>query len=957
MAIQISDAQFGSVVIPGAITRINVRTPATGLGAFGVVAIVGEADQGPATGATGEDIETNFYTPGQIGNILAKYGSGNIVEAFKALAAPSNDNLITGSVTRIYVYKTNPSTAASSVLPTIGGDYATLEAISEGVLGNQLKWTVSAATSAVHPATDNFSYVPVAATGTSALLKYRISGGSQVTGTISPNQTPTAVAAALSAGDLMATGGVDRSIVSGLSAVTATLVASGSNISIQLGGSSVYPATAVIGDLLVIPSDSLYGSSAASVLATGSLTANAGAYVVTGVSNIAGSAILSAVKLSDNVSNTVLSAPVSGVAVLSTTVTNDLQVYSPLKFTVMSGLNRSSLVGLTSSGVTVTASGSNLQVNVSNSKIFAVGAAQPQVGDNMYIPSGSVVAGAGSANVGWYALTAVNNVTGTCYVTGARLSNGSPVSVASATITSSPDADIKILRPWIDGQIAGLEMSDNGGNTALTATFRTLGTDDPADFISSESDPTIVVGTEYQATVDIARSSDNLLESYVGLGGEAVLYLGYLGTTASVNVSSTQMAFTVTGGAGADLTINLSNYPNLTSLAEFISSQTGYAASVASNALGALPPAILDKGTFGCCSSVSEDSLPCTIKRDAFNFVAAVSGSPTVEIAEMDALAGLPEPQSVPQFFSGGAKNGTTGAAFNSAVDELAKISCNFVIPLFSRNASEDIADSKTESSSTYTIAAINAYVKSHCLAMSTPKRKKNRLGMCSFKGTFAQAKAEAQSLASARTALAFQDVKAVSMAGAIEQFQPWMLACVAGGMQAIGLYRSISRKFANVSGIVNPSGFSPKDDGQLEDALLSGMLVLEAPVTGGFRFVSDQTTYGKDANFVFNSLQVMYTSDYMAIDLANSFDNFAVGQAVSDISAGSALVFLQTKMGQYYANKLIASSDGAAAGYNSATVTIDGPVMRVGVNAYVTNAIQFVLISFDVSQVSQSAE
>ena len=957
MAITAVDSAFGSIVIPGAYPRINVRTPATGLGAFGVVAIVGEADQGPSTDATGEDIEANFYTPSQIGNIIAKYGSGNIVEAFKALAAPSNDNLITGSVTRIYVFKTNASTAASSIIPTIGDDYATLEAISEGVLGNQLKWTVSAATSAVHPATDSFSYVPVPSTGTSTLLRYRISGGSQVTGTISTNQTPTAVAAALSAGDLLATGGTDRSIVSGLAGITATLVASGSNISIQLGGSSVYPATAAVGDLLVLPSDGFYSSSTASILATGSLTANAGAYVVTGFSNVAGSAVLSAIKLADNVSATSLAAPVSGSAVLSTTVTNDIQVYSPLRFTVMSGLNRSSLVSLTSAGVTLTASGASLQVNVSNSKIFATGAAQPQVGDNMYIPSGSAVAGAGSANVGWYTLTTVNNVTGTCYITGSRLSNGSPVNVASATITSSPDADIKILRPWIDGQVAGLEVSDNGGNVALTQTFRVLGTSSPADFISSVSDPTIVVGTEYQATVEVARSSDNMLESYVGIGGDAVLYLGYLGTTASVNVSSTQMVFTVTGGAGANLTIDLSAYPNLTSLSEFINSQTGYASSVASNAMGALSPEILDKGTFGCCSSVSEDSLPCTIKRDAYDFETTIAGSPTVQVSDMVALTGLPEPQSVPQFFSGGAKNGTTGAAFNSAIDELAKISCNFVIPLFSRDATEDIAAAKTESSSTYTIAAINAYVKSHCLAMSTPKRKKNRLGMCSFKGTFAQAKVEAQSLASARTALAFQDVKAVSMSGAIEQFQPWMGACVAGGMQAIGLYRSISRKYANISGIVNPSGFSPKDDGQLEDALLSGMLVIEAPVTGGFRFVSDQTTYGKDANFVYNSLQVMYTSDYMAVDLANSFDNFAVGQAISDVSAGAALVFLQTKMGQYYANKLISSSDGAAAGYNSATVTISGPTMRVGVNAYVTNAIQFVLISFDVSQVSQTAE
>ena len=80
----------------------------------------------------------------------------------------------------------------------------------------------------------------------------------------------------------------------------------------------------------------------------------------------------------------------------------------------------------------------------------------------------------------------------------------------------------------------------------------------------------------------------------------------------------------------------------------------------------------------------------------------------------------------------------------------------------------------------------------------------------------------------------------------------------------------------------------------------MSGLLILENPPTGGFRWLSDQTTYGKDNNFVFNSLQVMYTADFMALDLLQSFDNFAVGQAISDISAANALVFLKYKMDQY---------------------------------------------------------
>ncbi len=709
---------------------------------------------------------------------------------------------------------------------------------------------------------------------------------------------------------------------------------------------------------MILPSGGLYSSSITvnSVLVgAASATVNAGAYVLTGVTNITNSAILTAVKLSDNVAATV-TTPVSIAAAFSATTSNDVQIYSPVKFTEMTGLNRSSLVNLTGSGVSVSASGSSLRLNVLSTVIFASGLATPQVGDNLYIPSGSVVVGAGSANVGWYTVTTVNNVTSSCYLVASRLSNGAPVNVVSATITSTPNADIKIVRPWVDGQVANMEIVDNSGTTGLTAVFRELGTSTAATFISSASDPVLIEATNYEATIDVSRSVDNVQESYVGVGGNPALQLGYLGTTATVSVSANSLVFTVTGGSGANLSLTLSNFGSLSALADFIDSQTGYAAAVPNNAIGALAPTVLDRGVFGIATSTAADVLPGVIKKDSYDFEQAILQSPTVEATLGTAgHAGLPEPSAV-AFLAGGTRAGTTGAQFNAGVDELGKVSCNFVIPLFSQDASADIAAELTDASSTYTIAAINAYIKSHCLSMSTPKKKKNRLGMCSIKSTFAGAKAQALSLASARTALMIQDVKAVSLSGAITQFQPWYGACVAGAMQAIGLYRSISRKFANVSGIVNPSGFSPKDDGQLEDALLSGMLILESPSTGGFRFVSDQTTYGKDSNFVFNSLQVMYTGDYMAIDLANSFDNFAVGQAISDISAGAALVFLQTKMGQYFNNKLIAPSGSANAGYDSATVTIDGPVMRIGVNAYITNAIQFVLISFDVSQVQQSA-
>jgi len=961
MAITVSEVGFGTLVIPSSAVKTNVRSPASGIGAFGIVAIIGEAEQGPGTGDTSaaENIEDNFYGPGQIGNVIAKYGSGNIIEAFKALAAPSNDPLITGAVTRIFIYKTNNSTSGTSSISTISGTYATLESQSEGILGNQLKWSASAATSAVAPTTGAFSYAPVPTAGTSALVKYRLQGGTEVTGTVSANQTPTTVATNLSAADFLVTGGVDRSAVTGLASVTAVLTASGAGITFALAGASVFPVTPVAGDLMIIPSGVLYGTSATSsfAAATTSYTFNAGAYVLTAVSNSTNSAILTATKLANNVGATLVN-PVTVSASFSATVTNDVQIYSPLTFTDMAGVTRSALTSLTNAGVSVTVTGSALRLNVaSGTAIFGTGSNAPLVGDNLFIPSGSAIIGAGSANVGWYTITTVNNVTSSAYLIASRLSNGAPVNVASATITATPNSDVKVVRPWIDGQRSEMEIVDNAGTTNLTSVFKDLATATAASFISTAATPVLVTGTDYKATVNVNRSIDNTQESYVSIGGNTALELGYLGTTATVSVSATNMVFTVVGGAGANLTLTFSNFGNLTALADYINQQTGYSAAVASNAVGSLPATILDQGLYGLATSTAASVLPCRIKKDSYDFEQALLGSPTV-IATLGAYGqtGLPEPTTVDHFFTGGARKGTTGAQFNAAVDELARINCNFVVPLFSQDASGDIASGLTDSASTYTISAVNAYVKSHCIAMSTPKKKKHRLGICSFKGTFANGIAQAQSLASARTALMIQDVKAVALDGTITQFQPWYGAAVAGGMQAIGLYRSISRKFANISGIVNPSGFSPKDDTQLETALLSGILVLENPPTGGFRFVSDQTTYGKDTNFVYNSLQVMYTSDFIAVDLANAFDNFAVGQAITDISAGAGLVFLQTKMGQYFNNKLIASSDQSASGYDSTSVTISGPVMRVGVNAYVTNAISFVLISFDVSQASQTA-
>ena len=363
MALTYSSSDFGTLIIPGAYTRLNVQTPASGIGVAGILALIGEADEGLATSAATEDLSLNYYTPSQMGDVINKYTSGPLVEAFKATVAPANDPNLPGSVTRIYLYKTNPSTIASSAIPTISTTYGTLSALKAGANGSNLKWEASVYTNSIAPTTGTFSYIPVPSAATSAILNYRIRGGANTSLTINPNIPPNTLVSTLTSGSLLATGGVNRSAFTGLATINVTTVAAGNSATFTLAAGSVFATTPVPGDLLVLPANTLYGATADSAFA-GAGSANLGTYVVTSVSNTTLSAFITATKVADHVNATV-TAPVSVVATpFSATVTNDMQVYSPMSITDKSGTNRNSFAALASAGVSVTASGANLRLNL-----------------------------------------------------------------------------------------------------------------------------------------------------------------------------------------------------------------------------------------------------------------------------------------------------------------------------------------------------------------------------------------------------------------------------------------------------------------------------------------------------------------------------------------------------------------------------------------------------------------
>lgn len=825
----------GTLIIPGAYPTVQVQSSATGLSVNGVLMLVGEADAGPDY-TLEDDLTVNAFGPDQLSDVVAKYKSGNLVDAFSIACSPANDPDIQGAPNSFILVKTNPSTKASANLTsTADGVYGVLYDQSYGQLGNLIYFTVTQLTAETPPTSGTFTYIPNVGTVDGSV---RINGGAELDLSLSGDTTPTAFVAALNAlTGITATGGVNRNILA-VSGTLAVVVVSGNNIT--LTRSVNWAVTPTVGDTLVIPAGSAI---------EGTSNDNVGAYVITSVTPT----VIGATKLSD--------------------------------------------------------------------------------------------AGKGGAVPGTITAPIAVNATNIAADTDAEAF--SPVSFAATSTTI------------IDGEGKTLEVNSIvGGTDLLIRQLFVLGTTTPVTWVSTSATPALLTSaSEYSVSLNDNRQMDNVTEQ-LSAGGQIALQMGYKGTSCSVTITPTALTTTVAGGAGANLSINLKQYPTLADLVAYISAQPGYSASVGSTSIGRMSPLGLDEGTFAAGTTFGNNTL--RIKVDAVKFYMAISqGSALVQfgLTGTPAPAGLPAVMASPTYLSGGAKGGTSDAIFTAALAAIENVQGNFVVPLFSRDATADISDGLTDSSSSYTIANVQAASLTHVLAMSTLKRRRNRQAFLSNRGTFAAAQAAAGTLASYRTSLCFQDVKVATPTAGVVQEQPWMLAALGAGMQAAGFYRAIVHKGINCSGVLQAAkDFKDSSDGDVETALLEGLLIAKKTPTGGFYWVSDQTTYATDANFVYNSIQAVYAADTIALTTSQAMETAFVGQSVADVSAALALAALESIMANLLQLKLIAVSDDAPKGFKNAVIRINGPVMLVSVEIKLAGAIYFIPINFLVSQVTQTA-
>lgn len=572
-------------------------------------------------------------------------------------------------------------------------------------------------------------------------------------------------------------------------------------------------------------------------------------------------------------------------------------------------------------------------------------ATQPLVGQVMLIQNSSSITGAANANSGQYVITSATpaGLVATKYmdISGSTLT--APVNVAPGATANAGMANVysQVVFTNAAAAVAGLGKS--------LSFFR-----DPASAVSHFVQNLVVVAAsiysvssvEAANNILVSRQSDNLSETFK-VGGNVCIAIGHVGTaTAPVTVNETYINLN-------GILLTKTAFKTLSDVTAYINAQTNWYASV-TPAFRSLPPSVLDFGVFDANQNGITTTGPARIKKDAYDTTKAIGTSRGVQFV-VNPTSGIPAVQAV-TFLSGGARGATTDAAVASALLAAGLTRCNFVVPLFSRDATADIADGLTDASSSYTIDGINANTVAHVSQFSQFKKRRPRQAFVSKQTTYAAAKTAAQTLANFRTFMSFLDVNTIGANG-VQWFQPWMGSVLAAGMQAAGFYRPIFNKSIACTGVRQFAGdFSTQDDDAAEDALLAGLGVIRARDGGGFGFVSDQTTYTADDNFVRNSVQAVYVADVISQTVAQRMERAFVGQSFADVTASAALSFLKGIMADLKRLKLITSSDDAVDGYKDAKIQIRPPAMLVSAEVKEATSLYFAPIKFLITEVIQTA-
>lgn len=481
----------------------------------------------------------------------------------------------------------------------------------------------------------------------------------------------------------------------------------------------------------------------------------------------------------------------------------------------------------------------------------------------------------------------------------------------------------------------------------------------------------ITISKSGEVTEVLPQNEGQAQFSLIYTGDATTAVANITGLTKSAKVLSVTLAGDQTDGT-LDFSINLQNL-SIKELADQISAKAGFTCVLLNTAKGTIT-----KATDLDLVAALDITAVKSFYRLQEEIVAIINANSIYCEAVLNAVpkAGLPVNVAA-TFLTGGAQGASSNSSFSAGMSKSLSKDYNVILPAISQDAADDIAlgstfdgDFVTDSASAYTIASVQAAMKSHLLLRGQIKTRKEAQGFTGIRAIDkADAYAASTSLVCAEIQMCMQDVRIVDVFGELRWKQPHVLAALAAGVRlGTSVGEPLTHKFINANDVGHFIDMAAGDSSEKGDfdpntdydiTIDNGILYVEK-VAGGWRFAVDNTTYGADQSFVWNRGSVVEAAQYVAKTLRQTAELVFIGTKVSNGMAHSIKNVLRNKLIELNAPdvNVITSSEGAPQGFveESFVVTVTGNTAEVQVEIKPCQGLDFLFITFQLGDIKQSA-
>lgn len=442
------------------------------------------------------------------------------------------------------------------------------------------------------------------------------------------------------------------------------------------------------------------------------------------------------------------------------------------------------------------------------------------------------------------------------------------------------------------------------------------------------------------------HTKGNIVEVTQDLGTDVLMSVIYTGSGTECALSIKDVAGVkklttdCTGASADNLDIDLTQY-TVGQLVTFIDTNPNYTCT----STYYLTDRAADELDY--YDSVKIKNVAMTLKGDIQSFVDTIDGFELCTATPYSNVYGTLAAYSTAKYLSGGTYGTHANSDWQAGFDAMKEERINIVVPLIS------------EDTGSVTVDSINAQCANHILWGWSTNGKNERQGFISKKCSKAELKTAAKAIQSGYVSMIGQEFKELNESGELEWMSPWAGACLAASMQAgAEIGEPLTYKYLNANDIrVADGSWNPKIN--YAEMIEAGVMFAEAVDTGGYRWVVHNTTYGKDASFVWNRGSVVAASGYVSYDLRYNLEEEFTGTKAKTGSSEAIKNFIKARMTAYLESDIIVGDDSnEGLGYKKATlsVVIDGNTAKIRVEITPVQGIDFLLPEIYLSNIKQSA-